>query len=56
MSIEENLKKIDGVIGGAISEKGVLRVVLDRTAKDREVVINEILKAYSSIRSGKTTL
>mgnify|MGYP000506388579 FL=1 len=54
--IEDNMKKIEGVLGGAISDKGVLKVVLDTTANDKQCVIDEVLKTYSCIRSGKTTL
>lgn len=56
ISIDENLKNIEGVLGGAISSKGELKVALDTTAKNKQVVIDEILKTYFSIRSGKTTL
>lgn len=54
--IEENMKKIEGVLSGAISEKGILKVVLDTTPTDKQVVINTILEIYSLIRSGKTIL
>lgn len=51
--IEENMKKIEGVLGAAISERGELGVLLDANTKNKQAVIDEILETYSSIRPGK---
>ncbi len=56
ITIEEKMKRIDGVLSGSISSNGKLKVVLDTTVKDKQEVIEEILKTYSSIKEGDSSL
>lgn len=54
LSTEDNLKKIDGVLGGAISSQGEIKVQLDTTSKNKQAAIDEILKVFSTIRFGNS--
>jgi len=56
ITIEEKMKRIDGVLSDSISSNGKLKVVLDTTVKDKQEVIEEILKTYSSIKEGDSSL
>lgn len=56
ITIEEKMKRIDGVLSGSISSNGKLKVVLDTTVKDKQEVIEKLLKTYSSIKEGDSSL
>jgi hypothetical protein len=43
ITIGEKLKQIDGVLGGAISSKGELKVTLDTTTNNKHNVIENII-------------
>ena len=42
--LEENLKRIKGVLGGSISSNGEIKIELDPFAKDKQMIMEEILK------------
>lgn len=44
LPLEENLKKIKGVFGGGISSNGEIKIELDPFAKDKQAVLEEVLK------------
>ena len=54
MTIDEKLKNIDGVLSGAISSTGKLKVVLDITSNNKHAAIDEILKTFSLLRFGNS--
>lgn len=56
ITIEEKMKTIEGVLSGSISSNGKLKVVLDTTVKDKQEVIEKLLKTYSSIKEGDSSL
>lgn len=42
--LEENLKKIKGLLGGGISSNGEIKIELDSSAKDKQKIMEEVLK------------
>ena len=52
ITIDEKLKEIDGVLSGAISSRGELKVVLDTTSSNKQTAIDEILKTIKLLRFG----
>lgn len=52
ITFDEKLKKIDGVLSGAISSQGELKVVLDTTSNSKQTAIDEILKTIKLLRFG----
>ena len=44
VALEENLKTIKGVLGGGISSNGEIKIELDPFAKNKQTMIEEILK------------
>lgn len=43
--LEENLKKIKGLLGGGISSNGEIKIELDSSAKDKQKIMEEVLKS-----------
>ena len=52
LSVDEKLKHIDGVLSGAISSRGELKVVLDTLNNNKQAAIDEILKVFSLLKFG----
>ncbi|MES2649377.1 MAG: hypothetical protein V4717_21035 [Bacteroidota bacterium] len=52
MTVNEKLANIDGVLSSAISSRGELKVVLDTESSNKQTVIDETLKTFSTIRFG----
>lgn len=46
ITINDKLKKIDGVLSGTISSRGELKVVLDTTNSNKQEAIDKIIKYF----------
>ena len=44
LPLQENLKKIPGVLGGGISSNGEIKMELDPFAKDKQKIMEDVLK------------
>ena len=44
LPLQENLKKIPGVLGGGISSNGEIKIELDSSAKDKQKILEDVLK------------
>ncbi len=53
ITLEENLKSIDGVLGSGISANGIIKVSLAPDLENKQTAIDKILKTISSLRSGE---
>lgn len=50
ISLEENLKSIDGVLGSGISANGIIKVSLTPDLGNKQTAIDKIFKTISSLR------
>lgn len=52
IKMDDDILKIDGVLGVAVSDTGKIKVSLDPGLKNKDATINEILNTISFIRAG----
>ena len=52
ITLEENLKSIDGILVSGISASGIIKVTLAPALANKQTAIDKILKTISSLRSG----